>query len=407
MSDEKDAAQKAKEEAAAKKAAEKEAQAQAKAEANAKRQAEKEAQAQAKAEANAKRQAEKEARMKEQQKAKEEAAAQKAAQKEARAKAKEEAAAKKAAEAPERKVRKEREPIAFFCSIILLVACVAVAGSWIYDEAIADDSGDKVISNSSVEVYYTLSFYDFYENGGPIYQTNYEKVDKSDKWVHADGYTYSEDVYKVSMANSNALQGFRDALLGHSAGDTVKIRIAAKDGYNVECDMDKIADITNISMDSTSVMTSAEFEAEYGFVPAGNVTVTTSYGWPANVTLNAGGFIVTHSPVAGTDYSMTYSGLTYALHINSVAAGVINYSVTVPEAAATQIVGDDGQMTSVYRYEGADYTAMKMMKITTNESGMNKDVLGIAYSGNVIVYKTCDPQDNQDLYFTIKIVTVS
>jgi len=307
--------------------------------------------------------------------------------------------------------KKGHEPISVVCAVIILIATVAVAGAFIADNVIGDsdhhiDDGDKVT------VSYTLSFYDYYNSSdgtpGVIFQTtdsaiNDQHGSDGTSYLFANTYSFLTSNLEVTINAGKVLQGFNDALLGHKAGDTVYVTIPASGGYtSVDTVRESVLSETK-TVSLTQTVSAAAFADEYGFTPAGTVTITTSFGWDATATFDSMSNTVTvvSTPTVGESYTSVDNGYgKVVVTVSSVDANNVLYTTAVSEYTETG---------ATVTYNSAEYKEIEMIELK-NIAGNSIFVYAVQEDadGNAtaFLYKTVAENYDIDLYFVIHIESI-
>ena len=315
------------------------------------------------------------------------------------------------------KPRKEREPISLVCLVVLIVASVAVIGAFVNDNILNGDNDAEAASGSTVEVDYTGAFYDYYdgEGNGAIFQTTVKDIADSTSYIHSAGYVEvsSYSAIKFTVGSGNYLSGFENAVIGKKAGDTVKVVIPAGQGYNA-ADTTKTIANNGFEVPVQQKMSAAEYKTLYGEDATDGTSIKTLYGWDANVTKNADGTIVlTNMASNGRDYDIESGFATVKIHVDGIDAGKIKYTLSVTDCVAV-----DGKTYSDFHdsFDGntAEYSAVKMVRVPMYDATASKDtgnsffvyIIGLGNDGS-FEYRTVEEKYNIDLYFTIKVVSVS
>ena len=202
-------------------------------------------------------------------------------------------------------------------------------------------------------------------------------------------------------------------MIGKKAGDTVKVVIPAGQGYNA-ADTTKTIANNGFEVPVQQKMSAAEYKTLYGEDATDGTSIKTLYGWDANVTKNADGTIVlTNMASNGGDYDIESGFATVKIHVDGIDAGKIKYTLSV-----TDYVAVDGKTYSDFHdsFDGntAEYSAVKMVRVPMYDATASKDtgnsffvyIIGLGNDGS-FEYRTVEEKYNIDLYFTIKVVSVS
>lgn len=301
-------------------------------------------------------------------------------------------------ESPQRK--RDREPISLICLIVLLVASIVVIAAYVDDHYLSDDD-EEAETGDKVTVSYTGALYDFYDNGGAVFDTNVKSVNDDAKYAKTNSYEdkTSFSTLSFTIGQGPVLAAFENAVKGHSVGDTFTVKIDAKDAY--------------VSADTLSVMTGKTalnysiskdtYKSEFGSDASAAATpITTSYGWPAVATLDSeSGKVNIASQV---EIEKTYTIVDNdaygkaSVKVTGITDGEVSYELTL-----------DGKKTGEkFTVEGVEYETIKMIKIVDGEG--THYIKGVSTDGNSFCWKTDGSEkgeiNNEDLYFTIKLESI-
>ena len=313
------------------------------------------------------------------------------------------------AEAGEKPIRKkEREPIATVCFVVLLIACVAVLGVFINDNYI-NKNKETIEYGDSIELNYTGSLYAYYNDKSSytpvIFDTSVESVGKDTNNTFLA--SFSKDKYeiatiKVDSATSGSgdfLKAFEDACIGHKVGDTFSFKIDKADAYKTgkACDTDTV---TNKEVANSKVISISQYNKLFDNSDTsvdGSKNLTDVSGLPATVTGVAGNMVsVKYTLAAGTDYTVyEKAGIgKVTLNASAVADDKITYTLTFVEK---KDIADQ-------KAYGTEIQAIEM--ISMNLFGQYYNIVG--YDGTNIAYNsassTNDAISDMDLYFVVTIV---
>ena len=313
------------------------------------------------------------------------------------------------AEAGEKAIRKkEREPIATVCLVVLLIASVAVLGVFINDNYISKNK-ETVEYGDSIELNYTGSLYAYYNDKSTytpvIFDTSVESVgkDTGNAFIASFNKTsYATSTIKLDSATSGSgdfLKAFEDACVGHKVGDTFSFKIDKNDAYKtgIACMTDTVTDkiITN-----SKVMTISEYNKLFDNSDTevvGSKNITDVSGLPATVTGLSGNMVsVNYTMAVGQDYTVyEKAGIgKVTLNASSVSASSITYTLTFVEKK---------DVTDQKAY-GTEIQAIEM--ISMNLFGQYYNIVG--YDGTNIAYNTGSTTNaaisDMDLYFVVTIV---
>jgi len=312
------------------------------------------------------------------------------------------------AEAGEKPIRKkEREPIATVCFVVLLIACVAVLGVFINDNYI-NKNKETIEYGDSIELNYTGSLYAYYNDKSSytpvIFDTSVESVGKDTNNTFLASFSkdkYATSTIKVDSATSGSgdfLKAFEDACIGHKVGDTFSFKIDKADAYKTgkACDTDTVTDkvIENSKLISISQYNKLFNNTETSVDATKNLTDVS--GLPATVTGVDGKVCVNYTLTPGQEYTVyEKAGVgKVTLNASAVSASSITYTLTFVEK---KDVADQ-------KAYGTEIQAIEM--ISMNLFGQYYNIVG--YDGTNIAYNnassTNDAISDMDLYFVVTIV---
>lgn len=312
------------------------------------------------------------------------------------------------AEAGEKPIRKkEREPIAAVCFVVLLIACVAVLGVFINDNYI-NKNKETIEYGDSIELNYTGSLYAYYNDKSSytpvIFDTSVESVGKDTNNTFLASFSkdkYATSTIKVDSATSGSgdfLKAFEDACIGHKVGDTFSFKIDKADAYKTgkACDTDTVTDkvIENSKLISISQYNKLFNNTETSVDATKNLTDVS--GLPATVTGVDGKVCVNYTLTPGQEYTVyEKAGVgKVTLNASAVSASSITYTLTFVEK---KDVADQ-------KAYGTEIQAIEM--ISMNLFGQYYNIVG--YDGTNIAYNnassTNDAISDMDLYFVVTIV---
>jgi len=312
------------------------------------------------------------------------------------------------AEAGEKPIRKkEREPIATVCFVVLLIACVAVLGVFINDNYI-NKNKETIEYGDSIELNYTGSLYAYYNDKSSytpvIFDTSVESVGKDTNNTFLASFSkdkYATSTIKVDSATSGSgdfLKAFEDACIGHKVGDTFSFKIDKADAYKTgkACDTDTVTDkvIENSKLISISQYNKLFNNTETSVDATKNLTDVS--GLPATVTGVDGKVCVNYTLTPGQEYTVyEKAGVgKVTLNASAVSASSITYTLTFVEKKE---IADQ-------KAYGTDIQAIEM--ISMNLFGQYYNIVG--YDGSKIAYNnassTSDAISDMDLYFVVTIV---
>ena len=313
------------------------------------------------------------------------------------------------AEAGEKPIRKkEREPIAAVCFVVLLIACVAVLGVFINDNYI-NKNKETIEYGDSIELNYTGSLYAYYNDKSSytpvIFDTSVESVGKDTNNTFLASFSkdkYESATIKVDSATSGSgdfLKAFEDACIGHKVGDTFSFKIDKADAYKTgkACDTDTV---TNKEVANSKVISISQYNKLFDNSDTsvdGSKNLTDVSGLPATVTGVTGNMVsVKYTLAAGTDYTVyEKAGIgKVTLNASAVADDKITYTLTFVEK---KDIADQ-------KAYGTEIQAIEM--ISMNLFGQYYNIVG--YDGTNIAYNsassTNDAINDMDLYFVVTIV---
>ncbi len=277
------------------------------------------------------------------------------------------------------------DPIILASFSIFMVACLIVTGITIYDIT-AGETSDKVAEyGDSIEVYYTGSYFAYYdEEGAVIFDTDMEEVgEDNEKYKKSYGYT-EKDSYstmQMTVGQGELLDQFKNALIGHRPGDVVQVKI--ENGYGtLKEDVNKFTVLKSdgYTIDKVQTMTTSDYKTFFGVdeAPKAGFTiydVESPYGWKANVTGISGDMVsVEYLPENNGTY--TKNEVTYK--VNGDVTDVINFEYQMDDFA------DNAKILKGV-YEG-------------------QIVYFIKSDGTEMTYKTTDENVGTTMYFTIEFV---
>ena len=275
------------------------------------------------------------------------------------------------------------DPIILASFSIFMVACLIVTGITVYGIVAGDTSNEPAEYGDSVELYYTGSYFAYYdEEGAVIFDTDMKEVgEDNEKYKKSYGYTTKESysAMQITVGQGKYLDGFKNALIGHKPGDVVKIKIV--DGYGTlteGVDMFTVAKSNGYSVEKMQNMTTSDYKTFFGVddAPEAGFTfynVDTPYGWKANVTGVVGGMVSVEHLAAVQVYEKN------EVKYNVTAVGAtIEFDYQIDDFADTAKILKgvfDGQTVYFIKSDGANMT-----------------------------YKTTDENVGTTMFFTIKFV---
>ena len=313
------------------------------------------------------------------------------------------------AEAGEKAIRrKDREPIATVCLVVLLIASVAVLGMFINDNYI-NKNKETVQYGDSIELDYTGSLYSYYNDKGTytpvIFDTSVEKVGKDTNNVFIASFnktSYATSTIKLDSATSGSgdfLKAFEDACVGHKVGDTFSFKIDKNDAYKtgVPCAQTaasiSIANHFELNVDAYNKL----FNDSLTSIPTASFVRNDINGLPAQIVGTAGGQVATvvYQMTAGQDYTIyEKAGLGKVVFNAATVSSTLDFTLTI--SGQTNIADQKAY--------GTDIQAIEM--ISLNLFGQYYNVTG--YDGTNIAYNTGSTTttaiSDMDLYFVVTIV---
>ena len=275
------------------------------------------------------------------------------------------------------------DPIILASFTIFMVACLIVTGITVYGIVAGDSSNKPAEYGDSVELYYTGSYFAYYdEEGAVIFDTNMQEVGDSDSYKKSYGYTVKEtyNVMTLTVGQGDYLDGFKNALIGHRPGDVVKVEI--DDGYGSLTEgVNKftVAKAGN-TISTQQSMTVDDYKSFFGVddAPEAGFTfydVDSPYGWKADVHGDSVDMVsVTYKPEA--DQSYTKNEITYK--VNGAVTTEINFDYQIDDFADNA----------------------KILKGVYN----GQNVFFIESNGADMTYKTTKETVGTKMFFTIKFV---
>ncbi len=302
------------------------------------------------------------------------------------------------------KVKKERDALIMSSFIVLILAVSAVSAAAVYSEYIAVDD-TRVDSGSSVTVDYVGTYYAYHgETGAVVFDTTLKSVGADESIPKADGFSKSSySTFRFNVGSDEVLRAFENAVVGHKAGDRVRVHIPAGEGYNAPGQTVTVNASQVQVIPRAETMTLKQFEAAHEGADgkAVNAVITSVYGWPAASAYDVQSNTVTvyHNPVAGESYT-GFDGHQGEVvrKVTAATSATVSFTYAVSGFVKVGSAGSDGfvpvQMIPLDTVGGKVYiTAVK-----------DADRDGIADS---FIYKTVGERYNIDLFFEIRIVSVS
>lgn len=301
----------------------------------------------------------------------------------------------------EKKVKKERDPIFMVCLVVLILATCAVTGAFINREYIAVD--DTLISDGNkVSVEYTGTYYDYYGNElAVVFDTSSKSIGTDDNIIRASDFNKTSfSNLEFTVGDKSVLTGFENAVIGHQIGDTVYVKIKAGEGYNAPDTVGSIENTEVIIVSASEKMTATQFKEIYKLEAQGTHNFKSLYGWDAvsyyDETTNS--VLISYMPEAGKAYTCVEDKNfgKVVLNVTDVSASEIKFTYEVTQFKKVSSDGADIEIQMIT----VDF-GLKHFHIT---NVTDADGNGVADS---FTFKSVDQKYNQDLYFKIKIVSIS
>ena len=303
------------------------------------------------------------------------------------------------------KVKKDRDPIMMVCFVVFILTVCAITGATIYNNYVKADDTTAVVG-STVSVDYIGTFYDFSgTDNAVVFDTSQWSVANDSSILKSNDFTLktqsSYTPLSFAVGGTSVLTGFGNAVIGHKVGDTIQVVIPAGQGYNAASTDTTVNAANTITMPTTETLTAAQFNTLYGFVLKGFAQIDkTVYGWPATASFNSASNTVTmtYTPVTGTSYTAVGNDFgTVALKVSSVSGGNISFVYVVSNYVTVGDKAADG--SAPIKMILVDF-GTETFYITSVTTGSN----GVVAS---FVTQTVSERFNQDLYFTIKLVSIN
>lgn len=286
------------------------------------------------------------------------------------------------------------DPILAVCVVVLILSSVCVIASTVNDKFISVSSGEEAQYGNVVLVDYVGSFYGYYDEKdadgnyiGVVFDTSISSVGNNGSFIKSS--EFSKATYapiKVTIGKGAYLAMFEDALIGHVAGDVIRVEIPAVNGYGEVKESDKKT--VGMSSGSVSVMQNMpedKFFKLFGFHPSGNMNeVTSPYGWNCNIFLNSDSTVtIVNQPEVGKTYKM--QGNENVTHeVTSNADGVIKFNYAFTKTTPDKV--DKGNV--------------ELIKILVNGTE-TAYVYNVNDTAKEFSYKTCQEKIGMSLFFTI------
>jgi len=301
------------------------------------------------------------------------------------------------------KVKKDRDPIMMVCFVVFILTVCAISGATIYNNYVKADN-TAASMGSTVSVDYTGAFYNYSgESNAVVFDTSQWSVANDSNILKSNDFTLrtqsSYTPLSFTVGGTTVLTGFGNAVVGHKVGDTIQVMIPAGQGYTAASTSTTVNTATTMTMPATEVLTASQFNTLYGFTLKGFTTIDkTVYGWPGTASFNSANNTVTmtYTPAAGTSYTAVDNDFgTVAMKVSTVSGNSISYTYVVSKYVP---VGPESNGSVPIKMIMVDFGTAKfyITSVTANN--------GVVTS---FVSQTVSERFNQDLYFTIKIVSIS
>ncbi len=274
--------------------------------------------------------------------------------------------------------KKKRDPIFTVCFVVFILAAVSVVGVYINEHYLVEDN-TLVAYGDDVTVSYVGTFYDFDGN------------------EHAMEFDSGEIDFSAN-ADSDVLQKFWEACVGHKVGDRIEVVIDPEDGYVAPITGQQNIPTSGMTMSVRETMSQTQFENVYNYDLSNGMTyIQTVYGWDALSILDSTTQMVTliHMPVAGVTYTYTYddreddfkeSFVTVTFAVTSVDWETITFDIGFKEYESIGN-GDD----------------VEMIELQFGDETWQVTEIG----DSIFSYKTSSKTSNQTLYFVIEILEIN
>ncbi|MCL2509707.1 MAG: FKBP-type peptidyl-prolyl cis-trans isomerase [Methanomassiliicoccaceae archaeon] len=302
------------------------------------------------------------------------------------------------------KVKKERDPIMVVCFVVFIIAVCAITGATVYNNYLKADNTMAVVG-STVSVDYTGTYNAFYgDDNAVVFDTSIWSIANNDNVLKSNDFTLnSQSSYtplSYTVGGTTVLTIFGNSVIGHKVGDTIQVVVPAGQGYNAASTLSTVSASDLITIPTTEVLTSSQFSTIYGFTLSGFMEIPKSvYGWPATASFNSTNNTVNmnYHPIVGTSYNVVDNDFGKVdLKVTSVTATSISYTYVVSDFKS---VSTDGSNINIMMIKVDLGTSVFYITSVTD-----LDNNGIADS---FTTKTVSERYNQDLYFEIKLVSIS
>lgn len=282
------------------------------------------------------------------------------------------------------------DPIIKVSFVVFILACAIVIGNTIIDKTVADHSGAVVSYSDTVNVDYVGSYYCYYdETGAVIFDTSIADIGNDSDYTKS--WSFSHSVYqpiKVNIKgtssddNGNYLTLFKESMIGHKVGETVKVKISPGDGYGALTAADiGTSSKTGVTVDVVYSTDASTFKTFFGVdAPEdGEKIIESPYGWDARVTSDSNGVKVQYIPEVDKTYEINDE---VSVKVTSIENGVITYN---------------------YQFE-FQKDENKMLKAVIDNEVVY--IYNVNADGSEFTYKKTTELVGMDLYFTIKILSI-
>ncbi len=274
--------------------------------------------------------------------------------------------------------KKKRDPIFAVCFVVFILAAVSVFGVYINEHYLVEDN-TLVAYGDDVTVNYIGTFYDF--NGNE----------------HAMEFDSGKINFSADT-NSNVLQKFWEACVGHKVRDRIEVIIDPEDGYVAPITGQQNISVSGMTMSILETMFQMQFESIYDYNLSNGMTyIQTVYGWDALAILDSTTQMITliHMPVAGMTYTYIYDDGDNDSEESSVT---VTFAVTsVDGETITFDVGFEG-----YKSTGNE-DEVEMIELQLGDETWQVTEIG----DSTFSYKTSSNTNNQTLYFVIEILEIN
>lgn len=300
------------------------------------------------------------------------------------------------------KVKKSRDPILMVCFVVFLVATVAVTAAHIDRHYIQKDM-TEANNGYTVSVNYTGTYYDYIDGDNAVlFDTSVKSIANDSKVVKANDYETKLVFNKLEfkIGSDGYIMDFQNAIVGHKAGDVVKVCVKGDRGYPVADLPVTVNSATVQKISAIEIMPASVFESIYGFkVVATSSEFKSVYGWDATASLNSADNTVSvqYKPVAGT---------TYDFKVKNGAFGKVTANVV-------SVTGSEIQFkygVSGYKKVGTALGASEIQMIKVDMGTKTMYITSVQDAGGTVesfTYKTVGEKYNQDLYFKITVEKVT